>query len=138
MSSHTISRRGIARGAVLASVVGVTASVLARYMSADAGANTALSVVLLAGFVAGGFAAGREAPRFAFTNGALAALAAFVAVEVAGILSLVARGEAGKINPFNVVFLGLLVVSCGLVGGAIAASLDQRRLARENQEEGPS
>lgn len=112
--------RGIARGALLAGIVGITASILARYVASERPANVALSIVLLAGMVLGGFAAGREAPGYELTNAVAATGLAFAVVETVGVLSLIARGDTGKINPFSVVFLAFVALSCGAVGGFIA------------------
>ncbi|MBI2703701.1 MAG: YrzE family protein [Actinobacteria bacterium] len=127
----TIVWKGVIRGAVLAGVIGATASILGRNLSTDSTSQLALTVILLVGLVLGGFAAGREAPRYAFTNGALASFLAFAVVELIGVVSQIARGQAYRLNPFGIVFLGVLSVSCGVVGGALASAAEQRRLDRE-------
>jgi putative membrane protein (TIGR04086 family) len=131
-----LDQRGVLRGGIVAAVIGATCSVLARYVSDDKSVNALLFVILLIGLVLGGFAAGREAPQFAMINGAAAAFAAFVVVELVGVLSYVVRGQLDKLNPFGIVFLAFLSVSCGIVGGAMAAAAHTRAQLRAGDTAG--
>lgn len=133
MSTANLNGKGIIRGAALTAIVGATASVLAIYaVPKDSSANFALTIILLAGLVLGGFAAGREAPDYPFMNGAVAALLGFGMAEAVGIVIHLAKGDS--VNPFRVVFLALLSGSCGIVGGAFASAAHNRALAREQAD----
>lgn len=74
---------------------------------------------VLAGFVLGGFVAARNARDYPYTNGAVAALAAFVLIQGVAILVRLVGDE--PVRYVSVVFMGLLAYGCGLTG-ALAGS----------------
>lgn len=74
---------------------------------------------VLVGFVLGGFAAARSARDYPYTNGAMAAVAAFLVIQGVAIVVRLAGDE--PVRYVAVVFNGLLAYGCGLTG-ALAGS----------------
>lgn len=112
----------MARGAVVAVAICLPLALVSREVADGGGASPAsalLFVLVLAGLAAGGLVAARSAAVAPFTNGGLAALLAFVAIQ--GV-ALAVRGAAGVPASLPaLVFNGLLAYGCGLAGGAVAA-----------------
>ncbi|HWJ62551.1 MAG TPA: hypothetical protein VNS19_11330 [Acidimicrobiales bacterium] len=82
----------------------------------QAGINLSFLAVFI-GFGLAGWMAGREAPGQLAKHGALAAGAAFVAVEIVVILGRPDRGAAAVV--FGIVFIGLLAACIGTIGATI-------------------
>lgn len=123
-----VERVVVLRGAAAALLLSMSAALanvlLASQDPKPHGALNATFVVLLLGFVLGGFVAGLEAPRLADRHGAWAGLVAFVPVEVVGILGRLDRGE--PVSLFGIVIVGFLAAGAGLAGSRLGA----RRRAR--------
>jgi putative membrane protein (TIGR04086 family) len=121
----------VARGAASALVVAAPAALanvlLASQDPKPKGALNLTLLVMLVGFVVGGFVAGLEARRDAARHGAAAGFAAFVLVQVVGVLGRLDRGD--PINLAQIVIVGLLAACAGTVG----AQLGARRRARRRQ-----
>ena len=81
---------------------------------------------VLVGFVLGGFVAARSARDYPYTNGAVAAVAAFAVIQGVAIVVRLVGDE--PVRYVAVVFNGLLAYGCGLTG-ALAGS---RRGARSS------
>lgn len=109
--------RAVGAGALLAIAVALPAAIAAQVVAGDSAGPPAvvLSVVALAGLSFGGFRAARRAPAGPLANGAVAALAAFGAIQGLGIVRRLATGDALP-DPAGLAFAGLLACSCGLVG----------------------
>lgn len=125
----TIEPLAVARGAALALLLAVPAA-LANVMLAaqDPQPGWALNLtllIMLVGFVGGGFGAGYEASTEAARHGALAALAAFVLVQVIGTLGRLDRGDDVSLGA--IIFLGLLAACAGTIGGLGASRRKVRR-----------
>ena len=73
---------------------------------------------VLIGFGAGAYVAARRAVAGPLTNGALAAVTAFVVVQGVGLVRRLAAGE--PISLTSIAFAALLAYSCGLIGAVIA------------------
>lgn len=119
----------VARGAALALLLAVPAA-LANVMLAaqDPQPGWALNLtllIMLVGFVGGGFGAGYESRSEAARHGALAALVAFVLVQVIGSLGRLDRGEPIAVG--SIIFLGLLAAVAGTLGGLGASRRKVRR-----------
>ena len=111
--------RGVLFGAPLVLVASLTNQLLD---SGDEGSSATfpLFVLLLVGFVVAGYVAGRAAPEAPYSNGAVAAVAAFVAVQIIAVASRLVRGES--LQPITaMVFLALLAYASGLVGALLAS-----------------
>lgn len=117
-----VDRHAVAVGAALAAVVAGLAIVAAQAVRSLTGtdANLLLYLVLLGGLVAGGLVAGRRQPLSPLTHGALAALAAYVAllVVITGVRLALGRELA---DPVAFVFNGLMAASAGILGGYLGA-----------------
>jgi putative membrane protein (TIGR04086 family) len=116
-----VDRRAVLAGAVLAAAVAAGAIVLAQAIKSLTGtdANLVLYLVLLGGLVAGGRVAGRRQPGAPLTHGALAALAAYVALIVVITAIRLALGR-DVADPVSLVFNGLMAASAGILGGYLA------------------
>ena len=108
----------IARGAALALLLAVPAALANVMLGADAEPSGPLLnltlLIMLVGFVAGGFGAGYEATQEAARHGALAALAAVVLVQIIGTLGRLDRGD--EISLGSIFFLGFLAACAGTLG----------------------
>ena len=121
--------RAVLVGAAVSLVIAVPPAVLAQIQSdrdALEGSNWVLvlfAVVLIA-FIAGGYVTAKRADGDPLTNGAVAALLAYVLVQGFGIIRRLADGD--EIRWVGIVFAALLAASCGTVG-AIVATARRRR-----------
>ena len=124
---RTIDWQALVKGAAVSIVVCLPLALLAEVL-VDRDDPSSLSVPLylgvLLGFVAGGFVAARHAVASHLVTGALAASAAFVVIQGAGVVVRVANGE--EVLFASIVFTALLAYGCGLTG-AVAG---ERRRAR--------
>ncbi|WP_421119751.1 hypothetical protein ACE2AJ_20745 [Aquihabitans daechungensis] len=114
--SGLVIARGAAAGLVLAVPAAFANSVFADQTPKPRGAINLSFLVVFLGFGLAGWMAGREAPGQVAKHGALAALAAFVPVEVIAVLGRLDR-EAG-VSIFAIVFVGLLAACLGTMGAA--------------------
>jgi putative membrane protein (TIGR04086 family) len=116
-----VDRSAVLAGAVLAAAVAAGAIVLAQAIKSLTGtdANLVLYLVLLGGLVAGGRVAGRRQPTAPLTHGALAAVAAYVALIVVITAIRLALGKEVA-DPVSLVFNGLMAASAGILGGYLA------------------
>jgi hypothetical protein len=118
-----IDRLAILRGASVAICICLPAALAAQALvdvpeGDDPPATVFLFFALvLAGFAVGGWWAARSAPAAPYSNGAVAALAAFLVIQ--GI-ALVVRAVGGEgTNIVAIVFNGLVAYGAGLLGAAI-------------------
>ncbi len=121
--------RAVLVGAAVALLIAVPPAVLAQIQSdrdALEGSNVVLvlfAVVLIA-FMAGGYVTAKRAQGEPLTNGAVAAVVAYLVVQGYGIVRRLADGD--EIRWLGIVFAALLAASCGTVG-AIVATARRRR-----------
>ena len=117
LSSRLVIARSAATGLLIAMPAAFLNVVLANQTpKPKAGINLSFLAVSL-GFALAGWMAGREAPDRIAKHGALAAVAAFVPVEVVVILGRPDRGVGAVI--FGIVFIGLLAACIGTFGATI-------------------
>jgi hypothetical protein len=115
--SRLVVFRAAASGLILAMPAAFLNVVLANQTpKPQIGINVSFLAVF-AGFFLAGWVAGREAPSQIAKHGALAAVTAFVPVEVVVILGRPDRGVAAVI--FGIVFIGLLTACIGTVGATV-------------------
>ena len=74
--------------------------------------------LMMIGFALGGFVAASKRPDTPLTHGALAAFAAFAAVQLAAAAVILARGDTPGI--VKIVFNAMLSAGLGVVGGLVA------------------
>ena len=113
----------VGRGAAVAIAICLPLALISQQLvdREDGSPFTALLfLTVLVGFVIGGFVAARAATSAPFTNGGLAALLAFVAIQGTALAVRLAADDGPPAFPV-IVFNGLLAYGCGLAGGAIAA-----------------
>jgi hypothetical protein len=120
--------RAVAYGQLLAMPAALANVALADQEPPPRGALNLTLLVLLAGFVVSGIAAGRNARRDAARSGALAALITFVPVQLIGILGRLDRGDGLSIA--SIVVVGLLAACAGTIGAQVGA---RRRTAVEQR-----
>lgn len=77
-----------------------------------------LYIAVLVGFVVGGRFAAVRSTESPYSNGGVAALCAFAAIQAVGIISNSIRGD--EIGVANIVFNALLAYGCGLLGAGMA------------------
>ena len=120
-ASHRSSTLVIARGAATGLLIAMPAAFLNVVLAnqtpkPQAGINLSFLAVFV-GFGLAGWLAGREAPDQIAKHGALAAVAAFVPVELVVILGRPDRGAGAVI--FGIVFIGLLAACLGTIGASV-------------------
>ena len=114
--SALVVARGAAAGLLIAMPAAFANSVLADQTPKPRGAINVSFLIVFVGFALAGWVAGREAPGQIAKHGALAALAAFVPVEVIAVLGRLDRHVGVSI--FAIVFVGLLAACLGTMGAA--------------------
>jgi hypothetical protein len=119
----------VARGAATALLLAVPASLANVVLSAQdersSGALALTFLVLMAGFFSGGWLAGSEAPADGARHGAVAAVVAYVPVQVIAVLGRLDR-DAG-IAVGSIIVYGLLAAIFGTVGGRVGTAQRTRR-----------
>ncbi len=115
-----IDRAAVFAGALLALAVAVPTLVAGVVIDPDDQSNVVLVLyaAVMAGFALGGRRAARRRPDAPFSNGALAALAAYAAIAIAASIIRVARGETPE--PVPLVFNGFMAATFGILGGLVA------------------
>jgi putative membrane protein (TIGR04086 family) len=119
-----IDRRAVGAGALVALVIAVPPTLVAQALNAldvidDGSAWLVLFLpIVLAGFFAGGYAAARRSTDTPFAHGALAALLAFVTVQVIGVVRQLVAGDS--IAWAGIVFNALLSACVGTLGAMVA------------------
>lgn len=131
MNGPLVDPRAVAAGAGIALAICVPAAILAQVLD-DAGTASSgsawlvvLSGVIVAGMGIGGFAAGRRRLDAPLSNGALAALAAYLLVQAVGAVRLLASGD--DVTWAAIPFFALLSIAAGVTGALVA---DRRARAR--------
>jgi hypothetical protein len=119
-----IDWRAVGLGMVAAVGIAVPLALVYQLLR-DSYTSTLLQVVflvlVLAGLAIGGFIAGWKGPIAPLTHGILAALAAYVLLQVVTLVLLVARSEDLDFNTLaGIVFNAGLAAGMGLLGGWIA------------------
>ncbi len=116
-----VDTAAVGRGALVAIVICLPLALLGRQLvDPDDGSvlTPLLFVAVLTGFAVGGFVAARRATGAPFTNGGVAALLAYVAIQGVGLVVRLVDGDPP--SAATLVFNALLAFACGLAGGALA------------------
>ena len=124
MIGDLVSARAVAVGAGVALAICVPAALLAQVLD-DAGTVDddsswllVLFGVILVGMAVGGHAAAVRRLDAPLTNGAVAALAAYLLVQGIGAVRLLASGD--DVSWVAIPFFALLSASAGMAGGLVA------------------
>lgn len=120
-----VDRRAALAGALVGFVVAAVSILLWQLCDAlfDLGDSSLVFVfylVVLVGWVAAGYVAGRRAPDAPYSHGVLASVLSFVPIAVVGLVVAAARGD--DIPAIEMVFNLLVAGSAGILGGLIAGS----------------
>jgi putative membrane protein (TIGR04086 family) len=115
-----LEKQAIGIGAIVAIAVVLPAALVAQVVVDDQQDNLSFVffALVLFGFAAGGYAAGRHAPAAPYSNGALAALVAFVLVQGLGAIRRAIIDDPVAVG--EVLFALLLAVPAGILGGVVA------------------
>jgi putative membrane protein (TIGR04086 family) len=115
-----LEKQAIGIGAIVAIAVVLPAALVAQVVVDDQQDNLSFVffALVLFGFAAGGYAAGRHAPSAPYSNGALAALVAFVLVQGLGAIRRAIIDDPVAVG--EVLFALLLAVPAGILGGVVA------------------
>jgi predicted permease len=120
--SPLLEPRAVGAGAVLAVVIALPAALVGE-AAADgeddpSGLVLLCFVVVLLAFAAGGWLAARGAADAPFSNGAVAALAAFAVIQLGGIAANLVQDD--PVEGASIAFSALLATASGLVGAIVA------------------
>lgn len=120
----TVDWQAVRAGALVAIAICLpTALVSQAIVDEDADSQPAivyvLYVLVLLGFVVGGWVAAKRTTESPYTSGAVAALAAFVAIQALGVVARLIDGDDIRIT--LIVTNGLLAYGAGLLGGGFVA-----------------
>ena len=124
MISELVSPRAVAIGAGIALAICVPAAILAQVLDEagsvddDSSWLLVLFAVILVGMGVGGHAAAVRRLDAPLTNGAVAALAAYLLVQGIGAVRLLASGD--DVTWAAIPFFALLSAAAGMAGGLVA------------------
>ncbi len=128
-----LDRRAVLAGALVAAAVFVPLSILGNAVvddDADSNLVFLILVPIALGYGLGGVVAASRARSAPLANGAVAAVAGYVAVAGVAVALRVAQGEA--IEPAAIAFAAVLAYASGLLGGLAVDRLRRRRPADAN------
>jgi putative membrane protein (TIGR04086 family) len=120
--STTLDREAIVKGAAVAIVVCLPLALIADAISNEDNPSRwtiPLYFGVLVGFAIGGYVTARASEDYPYTNGAVAAVVAYVVIQGIGIIVRVAGGD--PVHYVGVVFNALLAYGSGLTGGVAGA-----------------
>jgi hypothetical protein len=123
---EVLAPAAIGRGAAVAVALCLPLALVSQAVADGEGGDglaVLLFVAVLLGLAGGGFVAGQRARAAPFTNGGLAAVAAYVAIQGTALVvrGVVGDGDGDGPSIPSMVFTGLLAYGCGLAGGAVAS-----------------
>ncbi len=113
--------RAVAAGAGVALAVAVPTIVVSSLVGIDSESDLVFIafLVYLVGQGLGGWQAARRQPDAPLSNGAMAALAAYVAIGVVASIIRITRGD--RLDPESLILNAFLAASAGIFGGLVAA-----------------
>lgn len=124
MITELVHPRAVAVGAGVALAICVPAAILAQVLDEagtvddDSSWLLVLFGVILVGMGIGGFVAAERRLDAPLTNGAVAALAAYLLVQTIGAVRLLASGD--DVTWVAIPFFALLSAAAGMTGGLVA------------------
>lgn len=116
--------RAIGVGAIVAVAICLPMALLNQVVATGATADPPalgflLFVGVLVGFGAGGYVAAGRAPTAPYSNGALAAVAAFATIQTVALATRTIRGDTVDLE--GIILSALSAYACGLVGSLLAS-----------------
>jgi predicted permease len=132
-----LDRRAVLIGAVVAAVIVLPGAFLNDAVKPTDGEDPSTAVffaylLILGGFFVGGYVAGRLQPNTPLIHGAIAAALAYLALQGAFVVRRLLADESVAV--LGILFLTLLVASCGMGGGLLASWRHSRRIDRTSEE----
>lgn len=130
MSTELVDPRAVAVGAGVALAICVPAAILAQVLDQagtvddDPSWLVVLFVVIVLGMGVGGHVAGLRQLDAPLSNGAVAALAAYLLVQTIGAIRLLASGDT--VTWAAIPFFALLASAAGMTGGFVAERRTRR------------
>jgi putative membrane protein (TIGR04086 family) len=124
MALDVLDRRAVVAGTSIALAIAVPAALISQLLDTKgtvhdhSGVLAVAFIVVLVGFVAGGFVAGSKRTDAPLANGAMAALLAFAIVQGVGVIRRSITGD--DISWLAIPFNGLIAASLGVLGGYVA------------------
>lgn len=124
MITDLVHPRAVVTGAAVALAIGVPAAILAQVLdeagSVDDNSSWLLVLfgVILVGLGTGGYVAANRRLDAPLTNSAVAALAAYLLVQIIGAVRLLLAGD--DVTWVAIPFFALLSASAGMAGGLLA------------------
>ncbi len=124
MITDLVHPRAVAIGAAVALAICVPTAILAQVLDQagtvddDSSWLLVLFVVILVGMATGGYVAAQRRLDAPLTNGAVAALSAYLLVQTLGAIRLLASGDT--VTWVAIPFFALLASAAGIAGGLVA------------------
>jgi putative membrane protein (TIGR04086 family) len=120
-----VERRAVLAGALAGFVVAAASILLWQLCDAvfdlgDSSLVFAFYVVVLVGWIAAGYVAGRRSPDAPYSHGVLASVVSFAPIAVVGLVIAAARGD--DIPAVEMTFNLLVAGSAGILGGLLAGA----------------
>lgn len=131
-ATEVVDAAAVGRGAVVAIAVCLPLALVSRQVVGEEEASPLSAVLFLAvlvGLSLGGFVAARSASSAPFTNGGLAALAAFVVIQGTALVVRLLDGDAPSAPAL--VFNAILAFGSGVAGGAVASRRSRPQRGRD-------
>jgi hypothetical protein len=116
-ATSSLDRRSVIEGAVYAAIISGAAGITQAVVDSDALVGLLLLVIVV-GFVFGGFVAGRGHFGSAARHGAAAAALAFVVVQAVLLVRVMLVGDS--VNVVSIIAGALTAAVCGTLGGLLA------------------
>ena len=119
----TLNWSTVWNGALAGLVVLVPAAVLSWLLVGDDGSRSLTLLffgIIMFGFAAAGYGAGRVEHNTPMAHGAFAALVAFAVVQAAGIVIAIVRGTIGDFGWIGIPLLAFIAAGCGVAGAVFA------------------
>jgi putative membrane protein (TIGR04086 family) len=123
--SGLVVARGAATGLIIAMPAAFVNGLLADQTPKPKGSIAFTFMLVIVGFFVAGWLAGREAHTARAKHGALAALVAFLPVELVSVLGRLDRGTPVSVG--QIIIVGLLAACAGTVGAQLAARQPPKR-----------
>jgi hypothetical protein len=117
-----VDRDAVVKGAVLAILICLPLAIVAAVLTEPGDGSNWAPVLLLgtaAGLVAGGFVAARATSAGPYSNGALAALGAYVVIQGAAIVVRLIKGD--DVHVAADVFNAVVAYGAGILGALVAS-----------------
>jgi hypothetical protein len=115
----TVVQSAAAGVLIVGPLAGLSVLLVDTESESSGGLGGVFFLAILVGFGLVGGLAARAAPRVPLTHGAVAALVAFVVVQVTVLLIAFVSGHDSDVNPFALVFGALMAASAGTIGALI-------------------